>query len=223
MAIKEQNQASRFERRWPVAVTILVVVGLLALMPGRIQLFPVWLPYVMGIAILVPMALVGVTAAKAWCIRAERTVTILFFLLAGIGTLANLANLIQAMVYKSVEISGLQLLTSSISVWVVNVLMFSLLYWQIDRGGPEGRINHAGMRPDWLFPQEAASTDNVPPGWSPVFVDYLFLSYSTATAFSTTDVMPLTSRAKMMMMLESTISLMTIVVVASRAINILGN
>jgi uncharacterized membrane protein len=79
------------------------------------------------------------------------------------------------------------------------------------------------MRPDWLFPQEGASTDNVPPGWSPVFVDYLFLSYSTATAFSTTDVMPLTSRAKMMMMLESTISLMTIVVVASRAINILGN
>ena len=135
----------------------------------------------------------------------------------------NLANLIQAMVYKSLEISGLQLLTSSISVWIVNVLMFSLLYWQIDRGGPESRINHAGMRPDWLFPQEGASTDNVPPGWSPVFVDYLFLSYSTATAFSTTDVMPLTSRAKMMMMLESTISLMTIVVVASRAINILGN
>ena len=65
MAIKEQNQASRFERRWPVAVTILVVVGLLALMPGRIKLFPVWLPYVMGIAVLVPMALVGVTAAKA--------------------------------------------------------------------------------------------------------------------------------------------------------------
>jgi uncharacterized membrane protein len=223
MAIKEQNQAPRFERRWPVAVTILVVVGLLALLPGRIRLFPAWLPYVMGIAVLVPMALVGVTAAKELCIRAERTVTIFFFLLAGIGTLVNLANLIQAMVYKSLEISGLQLLTSSISVWIVNVLMFSLLYWQIDRGGPESRINHAGMRPDWLFPQEGASTDNVPPGWSPVFVDYLFLSYSTATAFSTTDVMPLTSRAKMMMMLESTISLMTIVVVASRAINILGN
>jgi len=63
----------------------------------------------------------------------------------------------------------------------------------------------------------------VPPGWRPAFIDYLFLGYSTATAFSTTDVMPLTSRAKMLMMLESTISLATIVVVAARAINILGS
>lgn len=223
VATKENNQEHKFERRWPVALTILVVVGLLALMPGRIILFPTWLPYVMGVAVLLPVALVGVTAAKVRWIRVERTVTILFFLFTGIGTLENLTSLIHAMLFKSVEISGLQLLTSSISVWVVNVLIFSLLYWQIDRGGPEARVNNTGTRPDWLFPQEGAPTENVPPGWSAVFVDYLFLSYSTATAFSTTDVMPLTSRAKMLMMLESTISLMTIVLVASRAVNILGN
>jgi hypothetical protein len=102
------------------------------------------------------------------------------------------------------------------------VLTFSLLYWQIDRGGPEARANKASPRPDWLFPQEGTPRD-VPPGWRPTFVDYLFLGYSTATAFSTTDVMPLTSRAKLLMMLESTISLATIVTVMSRAINILGN
>jgi hypothetical protein len=73
-----------------------------------------------------------------------------------------------------------------------------------------------------FFPQEGAPRD-VPPDWRPTFVDYLFLGYSTATAFSTTDVMPLTSRAKMLMMLESTISLATIVAVMSRAINILGS
>jgi uncharacterized membrane protein len=126
------------------------------------------------------------------------------------------------MVRRSAEIGGLQLLTSSIAVWVTNVLMFSLLYWQIDRGGPESRANNADTKPDWLFPQVGAP-DDVPPGWRPTFVDYLFLGYSTATAFSTTDVMPLTSRAKMLMMLESTISLATIVVVAARAINILGS
>ena len=106
-------------------------------------------------------------------------------------------------------------------MWVTNVLVFSLLYWQIDRGGPEARANDAGTRPDWLFPQAGAPED-APPDWRPTFVDYLFLGFSTATAFSPTDALPLTSRAKMLMMLESTISLATIVVVASRAINILG-
>jgi len=100
--------------------------------------------------------------------------------------------------------------------------MFSLLYWQIDCGGPEARANNAGTKPDWLFPQEGAPED-APPDWRPTLVDYLFLGFSTATGFSTTDVIPVTSRAKMLMMLESTISLVTIVVVASRAINILGS
>jgi uncharacterized membrane protein len=103
----------------------------------------------------------------------------------------------------------------------VITLLFSLLYWRMDRGGPEARANDAGTRPDWLFPQSGAP-DDAPPGWRPTFVDYLFLAYSTATAFSPTDALPLTSRAKMLMMLESSISLSTLVVVASRAINILG-
>ncbi|HAR96504.1 MAG TPA: hypothetical protein DCR97_11165, partial [Deltaproteobacteria bacterium] len=136
------------------------------------------------------------------------------------------ATLIGAILHPSEGIGGLQLLASSISVWVSNVFVFSLLYWQIDRGGPEARVRgagNAGTRPDWLFPQEGAPAEDVPPGWKPAFVDYLFLGYSTATAFSTTDVMPLTSRAKLLMMLESTISLATIVVVAARAINILGS
>jgi hypothetical protein len=171
----------------------------------------------------VPIAAVGLMARKKLWMRIERIVIIFFFVVMGIGTLGNMANLLHSMVYNSENISGIQLLTSSISIWVVNVFMFSLLYWQIDRGGPEARVNYANTRPDWLFPQDGASPESVPEDWCPVFVDYLFLSYSTATAFSTTDVMPLTSRAKMMMMLESTISLMTIVVVASRAINILGN
>jgi uncharacterized membrane protein len=127
------------------------------------------------------------------------------------------------MIHKSRELGGLQLLGSSIAIWLTNVLAFSVLYWQIDRGGPEARMNTAGARPDWLFPQTGASADDVPTGWRPTFVDYLYLAYSTATAFSTTEVAPLTSRAKMLMMLESSISLMVILVVASRAINILSS
>jgi hypothetical protein len=76
------------------------------------------------------------------------------------------------------------------------------------------------VKPDWLFPQATAPED-VPPDWRPLFVDYLFLGYNTATAFSPTDAMPLTRRAKMLMMLESTISLLTLVVIVSHAINVL--
>jgi hypothetical protein len=101
------------------------------------------------------------------------------------------------------------------------VFIFSLLYWQVDREGPEARTSHANRRPDWRFPRETADEDVR--DWRPTFVDYLFLGYSTATAFSATDVVPLTSRAKMLMMLESTISLVMIVAIMSRAINILGS
>ena len=221
--MNEQAQAPRFESRWPVALAILVVLFLLAVLPERVRLFPVWFTYGIGIAVLVPIAAVGLTAAKARWLRVERTGVLLFFVVKVAANLASLAYLIDVMVSRSAQIGGLQLLTSSTAVWINNVLVFSLLYWQIDRGGPEARVDYAGTRPDWLFPQEGAPAEDVPPGWRPAFVDYLYLGYSTATAFSTTDAMPLTPRAKLLMMLESTISLTTIVVVGSRAINILGS
>ena len=220
--MSESAQSPRIEARWPVALAITAVLFLLAILPERVRLLPAWLPYLVGIAVLVPMAGVTQASARARWLRIERAVTLLFVVFAGVGTVANLANLIGEMIRRSAEISGLQLLTSSVAVWVSNVLAFSLLYWQMDRGGPEARVNDAGTRPDWLFPQTGAG-DDAPPDWRPTFVDYLFLGFSTATAFSPTDALPLTSRAKMLMLIESSISLATIVVVASRAINILGS
>ena len=99
-----------FEPRWPVAVTILTVIILLALLPGRIRLFPAWFPYVAGIVVLAPIAAVGLSAAKVRWLRIERTITLLFVVVTGFGTLANLGNLIHTMVNRSREISGLQLL-----------------------------------------------------------------------------------------------------------------
>jgi hypothetical protein len=144
----------------------------------------------------------------------------LFFATTQAATLVALARLIGEMVYDSKEVSGLALLASSVAVWAQNVLSFSLLYWQLDRGGPNARANHLSRKPDWVFPQ-AGVPEDVRPGWQPVYVDYPFLGYSTATAFSPTDAVPLTSRAKLLMMLQSLISLVTILLVASRAINIL--
>jgi len=219
--MKKPVQERRIEPRWPVVLTVLAVVCLLAVLPGRVRLLPIWLSYIVAVGVSVPMAAVTLTAAKERWLRIERVITLLFFVVAGVGTLMGLGYLIHSMVRRSEEIGGLQLLTSSIAFWVINVLIFSLLYWQIDRGGPEARLNNAGTNPDWLFPQAGAPKD-VPRDWRPMFVDYLFLGFTTATAFSPTDALPLTSRAKMLMMCESTISLVTIVIVASRAINILG-
>lgn len=220
--MREPTQASSVEPRWPVALAVLAVLYLLVELPGRIRILPVWCVYAGAVVVLVPMGAVWLTGGEARWLRVERAITLLFVLGGGLGNLANLAHLISAMVHRPTEVSGLQLLTSSVGVWVTNVLVFSLLYWQMDRGSPEARASNAGTRPDWLFPQTEVPED-APPNWHPTFVDYLSLGFSTATAFSPTDAMPLTSRAKLLMMLQSLISLLTIVVVASRAINILGS
>lgn len=212
-------QPIRIEPRWPVAITAITVLYLLTVLPWRIRVFPIWVPYVGVIALIVPMAAINLAAAKTRWLRAERATVLFFCAIAEGTTVTALARLLGAMVRGSREIGGNQLLTSSVAAWVMNVLTFSLLYWQIDRGGPASLASHT--RPDWLFPQEGAR-EKAPPDWQPTFVDYLYLAYSTATAFSSTDVLPLTPRAKMLMMLESAISLVTTVAVASRAINILG-
>jgi hypothetical protein len=144
-----------------------------------------------------------------------------FIVVAGVRNLTGLGSLIQEMVFQSKAIDGLTLLGSSVGTWITNVLIFALLYWQIDLGGPEARINNAGRRPDWLFSQ--TGVPDVLPDWRPTFIDYLFLAYTTATAFSPTDTLPLTARAKVLLMLESAIAMTTVIVVASRAINILGS
>ena len=218
--IHELSRADLIEPRWPVAVAIIVVLGLLHALPERLWLLPKWASFLGAIATILPMAAVWVTAGNARWLSIERTVIQLFFALTLGAALVLLRALVLAMIYGS-GISGLQLLTSSVAVWVINILSFSLFYWQIDRGGPEARLHHTHSEPDFLFAQAGTSGD-LTTQWRPTFVDYLFLGYSTATAFSATDVAPLTARAKLLMMLESAIALSTIVVVASRAINILG-
>ena len=218
--MSEPAKVPRSEPRWPPALAILGVVVLLQSLHPRLRVTPAWFPYTVAIAMLVPMAAVALTSASAPWLRVERTMTFLFFVIIQAGTLVDLGRLIGEMVYDSKEVSGLVLLASSIVVWVNNVLSFSLLYWQLDRGGPHARANNLSRKPDWLFPQ-AGVPEDVLPGWQPTYVDYLFLGYSTATAFSSTDTLPLTSRAKMLMMFQGMISLVTILIVASRAINIL--
>jgi hypothetical protein len=208
------------EPRWQAVLAILTVLVLVVGVPGQLRLFPGWVPYVIALSMLLSTGLARLTRGHPLWLQLERRLLLVF---TGVSCLANVAGLgyLLRAALSAPEVTGLQLLASGISVAVTNVLNFSLLYWCIDRGGPEARVGHAGFRPDWLFPQEGIPTA-VPADWHPTFVDYLYLGFTTATAFSPTDVLPLTSRAKLLMMLESTIGLITLVIIAARAINILG-
>jgi hypothetical protein len=215
----ERQTQERPESRWPVVLAVLAVLVLLQVLPARTRVLPPWVPYAAVVAILLPI--VFPPAKRRW-LRVEHGVALAFVVVVIGTTLATLGYLIVAMVRRPVEVTGLQLLSTSVGVWPTNVLAFSLLYWDLDGGGPMERADRSGRLPDWLFPQVGVP-ELVPPGWRPTFVDYLFLAFSTATAFSTTEVAPLTARAKLLMMAESSISLVTMVVTASRAINILGS
>jgi hypothetical protein len=125
-----------------------------------------------------------------------------------------LSRLVHAMLNSPSNIAPLTLLTSSVADWVANVILFALLYWLLDRGGPECRSAGAGEPGDFTFAQGSVPRE-------PVFVDYLALAFNTSTAFSPTDTLPVTPRGKLLMMTQSAISLVTVVVVGARAINIL--
>jgi hypothetical protein len=217
--MKEPKQVTYIEPRWPVTLASLAVLALVTVLPARIRAAPSWVAYVLIIALNAPMAALRLTTAKARWLRIEAIVTTIFVVIVCLLMIADLKMLFSAMLSASAEVSGLQLLTSSVAVWVTNVLVFSVAYWRIDRGGPESRANHATSNPDWLFPQESGEALY---HRHTAYFDYLCLAFWTATAFSPTDALPLTIRAKLLMMFESIISLVTIIAVASRAINILG-
>jgi len=218
--MNEPAQTIPHEPRWPPALAILVVLLLLAALPGHVHVLPVWGSYLAALAVLVPMAGVALTKGNTLWLGIERTMIILLATAYVANTIAELADMIGAITLHPSGSNAFSLLSSSVAIWVANVLTFSLLYWQIDRGGPYARASNLSVKPDWVFPQPAAPED-LPPDWRPLFFDYLYLGYNTATAFSPTDALPLTHRAKMLMMIESAISLLTMVIILSRAINII--
>ena len=208
------------EPRWPALVAVLSVGGIYAALPHYLILGPRWLFPGVVLGLLVPVVVTHV--------RGHHFLNRLFgFTVNGAVTaclVASVVLLIEELPAHRVEPA--QLFLSAGSLWVSNVLVFALWYWRLDAGGPHGRDSRPG-HPDgaFLFPQMTMSP---PPGvdspadlWSPNFVDYLFLSFNTSTAFSPTDVPVLARWAKALMMLQSLISLTVLALLAARAVNIL--
>jgi len=214
------TQADHDEPRWAPVLAILGVFAFLEVLPHHVYALPRWISYAVLVAAIVPMVLVTLSSDNAVWLRVEH---VAIMLLAGVyagNTAAELGDMVGIITVHPPETRSVSLLTSSFTIWITNVLTFSLLYWQIDAGGPARLARSMAGRPDWLFPQTSAP-ELAAPDWRPLYVDYLFLAFNTAAAFSPTDVLPLTRRAKGLMMIESAIALLTLVLVAARAVNVI--
>jgi hypothetical protein len=139
-----------------------------------------------------------------------------------VGNLAGLFVLIAALLTeKSADLSGAQLLVSGGVVWLTNLVVFGLTFWMLDGGGAVARAMKGRATPDFLFPQDG-TPERAPDGWYPRLEDYVYVALTNGIAFSPTDAMPLTRRAKASMAVDSIISIAVVLLVAARAVNVLG-
>jgi hypothetical protein len=214
--------AERFGHRdpfWPAQITALATIVLYVTLPEKLTLGPTWLIPLLEGLLFVGLVIAMPNPAMQYSPRRKH----LAIALIALVSLANLVSLylLVHFLLQGGKAGGHRLILSGVVLWVTNVLIFALWFWELDRGGPVLRVVDRDRRPDFLFPQ---MTDErwAPPGWMPGFVDYLYVSLTNATAFSPTDTMPLTQMAKMLMGVQAVASLVTIGLVVARAVNILG-
>jgi len=214
------RRATPGEARWPVSVAMAAAITLQVALPDGLNVASRFLLPAVETAILVVLLAINPRRID----RVSRPLRSLGLTLIAVASLANgysAVVLISGLVNGSQGATAGPLLASGGAIYLTNVLVFALWYWELDRGGPASRALASRITPDFLFPQ-MTSPHLADPDWEPRFTDYLYVSFTNATAFSPTDTMPLTRWAKMTMLLQSTIALVTIALVIARVVNILG-
>lgn len=218
-AVPAWRKPTRGEQRWEVTIAVALMIVLQLTLPGDLTPIGRWTLPIIELAI-------AVILVAANPLRIERSSPILRTLSLGLITVAGLANasavvlLIRDLVQGNNGDDPAPLLATGANIWLTNVIIFALLYWEFDRGGPAARAAGARPRPDFLFPQ-MADDSGIFRAWEPRFSDYAYVSFTNATAFSPTDTMPMTRWTKLAMMLQSAVSLVTAALVIARAVNIL--
>jgi hypothetical protein len=220
---------------WLARGAIVVTAALNAFLINRSTALPWWLGSVIELALLIPLSIATrwthaqmrkATTEHHWAVihrhRARIRRGALF--LTGVVTVINfgaLYSVLFGLLHGARGATGHTLLIDALNIWLTNVVIFALWFWNLDGGGPTMRALRAEIAPDFLFPQTAT---NVPgqENWTPGFIDYLFVSFTNATAFSPTDTAPLSVRCKLLFMVQSTASLLTVGLVAARAVGILS-
>lgn len=187
-------------------------------LPGRLVIGPARLVPVIECLLLGGMLLFMLRNPEhPW----RRRVALALTTLVSLVNIYSLGALAHFLLHHKVP-NGRELIVAGVLIWLTNFLIFALYYWEIDRGGPVRRAAGHDRAPDFLFPQ--MSDDRIEPrDWRPHFVDYLYVSLTNSTAFSPTDTMPLTAVAKIMMGVQALVSFVTVGLIVSRAVNILGS
>ena len=215
----ERQEIVGVEARWPMAGAVVAAMVLTVLLPDDVRLGPPWtLPLIEGVLLVV------VVAADPRAItrrsRELRALSIVLVSVLVVGALWSTVLLIDDLIDGGpLTNSARDLLEAGSAVWLANNIAFALLYWELDGGGAAARAHHVPLYPDLAFPQQQ-NPRIAPPDWRPRFVDYLYLSFTNATAFSPTDVMPLVPWAKIAMAVQAVISLAILGLVVARAVNV---
>jgi uncharacterized membrane protein len=204
---------------WPAQATILAAIALQLLLPSRLTAGPAWLVPTLEAVLLLGMFMATPRQLEHEHPRRRRAALGLTALVSA-ANIYSLAALSHYLLHGNVS-NGHELIVSGVLIWLTNFLIFGLWYWETDRGGPGRRAAGHDRAPDFLFPQ--MQDDRIEPrNWRPKFIDYLYVSLTNAMAFSPTDTMPLTPMAKSIMGVQSLVSLVTIGLIVSRAVNILS-
>jgi hypothetical protein len=212
-----EPRAERDEHRWPAGIALVVALTLYALLPSSFLPALRYSVVVAGLVAVIPLIAINpvrLHRQTTWSRRLSLGQTVLLLLANQVA----LGQLIDQLINTTATHSR-GLLLSALQVWVTNVIVFALLYWELDRGGPVARAGRTGRehRTSLRFPQDESPAI---PHWRPVFLDYLFTSLWTSTAFSPTDAMPLTHRAKLLMAIESVSGLVIFALVVGRSVNL---
>jgi uncharacterized membrane protein len=206
------------ESVWPAQLTVLVAIALQLTLPERLTVGPTWMLPALEGALVIGLAMATPRELEQEHMLRRRSAVVLVALVSA-ANIFSLAELTHYLLHSTV-VKGQELIVAGVVIWLTNFLIFALWYWEIDRGGPGRRAAGEDGPPDFLFPQ--MTDDHIEPrDWRPKFIDYLYVSLTNAAAFSPTDTMPLTPMTKSIMGVQSIVSLVTIGLVVSRAVNIL--
>ncbi|MFJ9518478.1 hypothetical protein ACIRPK_09460 [Kitasatospora sp. NPDC101801] len=228
--LRHPRHERRGEARLPAVVATLAAILLYVALPQQLLVAPRYVLPALELLLLIPLIAVNPLRLTRQN-RISRALSLTLVLLIGASNLASLGILVHDLVTKGVADGG-QLLIAALQVWLTNIIVFGLAYWELDRGGPVSRTQAPRAElplADFRFSQdenddaveEVADGASGSSDWVPTLPDYLYISVTNSTAFSPTDTMPLSTRAKLLMSIESIAALMTSLLVIARAVSIL--
>ncbi len=212
------------ESTLPAAALVLLTVGLFELLPAHFK--PIPSIFVISINVLLVVLLVVLVPHRHRLVeRWQRSLVMVVMATISISNVFALGQLLQVLLTKNEPLTGRELILSAAVIWLTNVIIFGLWYWELDSGGPGARAaarddSTLKRYPDFQYPQ-SENPELAPPTWHPRLLDYVYFSFTNGTAFSAADVMPLSHWAKLLMMVQAGVSLLLIVLVTARAVSVL--